>query len=294
MFVSLVAVFAACTILFYVSAVWCDKQKVSIICCDSDINTNYARAKKQTWKSLWMYSAWINTVFTWFVLFLMWQRNIATLGMVFGSIIYCIAIIVVCMVMLKKLRNIDKAYADKRTLTDAAEDDKNWIFGQFYYNKKDRHYMVESRMGTGTTVNLATKAGMITNIFGVLALVSIPVICIWMIMVEFTPIKVSVENETIICEQLKVEYEIPLSEIESYTIVEELPNMNKISGMGMDNVYIGTFEVWREGSFETFLNPQNELFIRLVMEDGEVYYISGTDDSTTAQLLDEIEMNVMK
>jgi hypothetical protein len=273
-----------------VSAVWCDKQKVSIICCDSDINTNYARAKKQTWKSLWMYSAWINTVFTWFVLFLMWQRKIATLGMVFGSVIYCIAIVVICMVMLKKLRNIDKAYADKRTLTDAAEDDKNWIFGQFYYNKKDRHYMVESRMGTGTTVNLATKAGMITNIFGALTLVSIPVICIWMIMVEFTPIKVSVENETIICEQLKVEYEIPLSEIESYTIVEELPNMNKISGMGMDNVYIGTFEVWREGSFETFLNPQNELFIRLVMEDGEVYYISGATNEDTGKLIDNIEM----
>ena len=150
--------------------------------------------------------------------------------------------------------------------------------------------MVESRMGTGTTVNLATKTGVITTIFAVLAMASLPIICIWMIMVEFTPIKVTVENEMIICEQLKVEYEIPLSEVESYTIIEELPQMNKLKGMGMDNVYIGTFEVWREGSFETFLNPQNELFIRLVMEDGEVYYISGVTDEDTGKLIENIEM----
>ena len=49
----LVAVFAVCTILFYLCAVWTDRQKVSVISSDSDANVNYARAKKQIWKNLW-------------------------------------------------------------------------------------------------------------------------------------------------------------------------------------------------------------------------------------------------
>ena len=38
--------FGLCTFLFYVTAIWTDKMKVSVICEDTDVNMNYARAKK--------------------------------------------------------------------------------------------------------------------------------------------------------------------------------------------------------------------------------------------------------
>ena len=188
------------------------------------------------------------------------------------------------MVQLKKLRQVDVAYADKKTLMNAEEDDRNWIFGMIYYNKNDKHFMVENRMGTGTSVNLANKAGLVTNIFAVFALLSIPILCIWMILVELTPISVTVENDTIICQQLSTEYEIPLSEITNYKVIEELPEMIKMNGIGMDNIYIGTFEVYREGTFETFLNPQNEMFLWIETED-EVYYVSGATDEMTEEVI---------
>lgn len=287
-FVWIVAIFAMCTILFYVSALWTDRQKVQVISLDSDINTNYARAKKQVWKNLWVYSAWTNTIFTWLVLLLMWQRAWAMAGLIIGTIAYGVAIMAICFLQIKKLRGIDKAYADKRTVMDAAEDDKNWIWGFIYYNKKDKHYMVENRMGTGTTVNLGTKAGMITEVIGFLTLLIIPIMCIWMFLAEFTPMQVAVKDDVIVCEHLKVEYEIPLSEIDSYTILEELPKLTKISGSGMEHLYSGTFEIWHEGTYEVFLNPQNETFIRIVTDD-EVYIISGVDDSVTKEILAKLE-----
>ena len=280
----MVAVFAVCTPLFYLCAVWSDRQKISVISCDSDTNINYARAKKQVWKNLWLISCWINTLFTWGMLLVAWQRQGAMRGIVIGAILYCIAIISVCMVQLKKLRQVDVAYADKKTLMNAEEDDRNWIFGMIYYNKNDKHFMVENRMGTGTSVNLANKAGLVTNIFAVFALLSIPILCIWMILVELTPISVTVENDTIICQQLSTEYEIPLSEITNYKVIEELPEMIKMNGIGMDNIYIGTFEVYREGTFETFLNPQNEMFLWIETED-EVYYVSGATDEMTEEII---------
>ena len=54
--------------------------------------------------------------------------------------------------------------------------------------------------------------------------------------------------------------------------------------IGMDNIYIGTFEVYREGTFETFLNPQNEMFLWIETED-EVYYVSGATDEMTEEVI---------
>lgn len=287
-FIVLVAVFAVCTLLFYLCAIWCDRQKISVISYDSDTNMNYARAKKQVWKNLWLACAWINTTFTWCMLFFTWQRSWGAWGIVIASVVYAIAVMAVCMMEIKRLWQIDVAYADKKTIIDAVEDDRNWILGMFYYNKKDKHYMVESRMGTGTTVNLANKAGFATSLFGVLALLCIPLACIWMILVEMTPISMTVENDKIICEQLSTEYEIPFSDITDYEVVEDLPEMTKMSGIGMDNLYQGTFEVYRQGTFETFLNPQNELFLWVETED-EVYYLSGATDEQTRGVIELVE-----
>lgn len=287
-FVKLVALFALCTLLFYLCALWCDRQKISVISCDSDINMNYARAKKQVWKTLWLICCWINTAFTWCMFLVTWQRQWGMWGIILGSVVYGVAVIVVCFCQLKKLQEIDRAYAGKKTLKNAAEDDKNWIFGMIYYNKNDKHFMVENRMGTGTAVNMATKAGLATNIFAALALFFIPIACIWMILVEMTPISMTVEQDRIICEQLSTEYEIPLSDIISYEVIEELPEMTKMSGIGMENLYQGTFEVYRQGTFETFLNPQNDLFLWVKTKDEE-YYLSGATDEQTGEVIELVE-----
>ena len=284
----IVTMFALCTYLFYACAVWSDKQKLVVICEDSDTNMNYARAKKQVWKNFSLVCAWVNTIFTWFILFLMWQSGMAVSGIIWGSIIYCVVICIATGWIIKKIWDINKAYESKRTLVDVADDDKNWLWGMVYYNKNDKHFMIESRLGTGTTVNLGNKAGMITTFLSVGVLLLLPVICIWMIMVEFTPIQVTVENDTIVCEQLNVDYEIPLSEIDSYEVVTELPDMIKVNGSGMDNLLIGTFEVYRDGMYEVFLNPQNDLFIKLTVDE-QSYYIGGVDDATTQIVIDAIE-----
>ena len=107
-------------------------------------------------------------------------------------------------------------------------------------------------------------------------------------MLDFTPINTKIEDEKIICTHLSVEYEIPLEEIESYTVITELPEMTKTRGNGMDNVLSGSFEIYREGIVETFLNPQNNLFIKIETDD-EMYYISGVDNAETQKIIDELE-----
>lgn len=289
----IVATFSACTYLFYFCAVWTDKQKITIICLDSDINMNYTRAKKQLWKKYWVICAWINTIFTWFMLLVMWKQEIAFLAILWGSIFYCILIIGVTVWLLNKLHHVNGQYEDKKTLVDSLDDDKYWIWGIIYCNKNDKHYMVENRLGTGTGVNLGNKAGLITVIIGCVALLSIPIMCVWLFLVEFTPMRTHIHDDVMICEQLTVAYELPLKEIDSYEILTELPRLSKVNGIGMDNLCSGTFKVYEDGAYdksvyEVFLNPQNTLFLKIKIGEQQ-YYISAKEDASTQKLLDRIK-----
>lgn len=284
----IVAIFALCTYLFYLGAVWTDKQKITVICEDSDTNMNFARAKKQAWKNYWLTCSWVNGAFTWMVLLFVWQRDWGMVWLVWGSVVYGVVIMAVTIWLIKKIKGINDAYESKRTVFDASDDDRHWIYGLMYYNENDKHIMVENRMGTGTAMNMATGVGKGSYFIATIALLSIPVICVWLIMLEFTPLDTKVVDDTIVCKHLSVEYEIPLEDIEEYTVVTELPDMTKVNGNGMDNIFSGTFEIYREGMFETFLNPQNDLFIKIETED-EMYYISGVDDGATQKIIDELE-----
>ena len=283
-----ILLFGMTTYLFYGVALWTDKQKITIICEDSETNLNFARAKKQIWKQLWLTVSWINGAFTWLVLLFMWKRDWGLMGVVWSSVVYGMVLIAVMYQMIRKLQHVNDAYDAKRTVIDAADDDRHWIYGLMYYNPNDKHLMVENRMGTGTAMNMATGVGKGLYIFSAIVMLIIPVLCGWIIMMEFTPLDTQVVDNTIICKHLSVEYEIPLEEIESYTILTDLPKMNKVMGNGMDNICSGTFEIYREGKFEAFFNPQNDLFIKIVTED-EVYYISGVDDAATQKIIDAIE-----
>ena len=288
-----VIVFALCSLLFYLSAVWTDRQKISVISEDSDTNMNFARAKKQLWKKFWMTGIWIHTAFTWFILFTMYFRERGMHLMVWGSVIYGAVIVFLAFGLVKKIQEVNEKYESKKTLINASDDDRYWWYGLMYYNKNDKHLMVENRMGTGTAMNMATGFGKGLYIFSSILMLIIPISSIWMLMLDFTPIRTVVVDHTIICSQISVEYEIPLEQIEEYVVVSELPELTKVMGTGMDRVLCGTFEIYREGIYETFLNPQNDLFIKIITED-EMYYISGGDDNETRKIITMIEQSKSK
>lgn len=284
----LIILFAILTILYHVCAIWTDKQKVAVICADSDINMNYARAKKLLWKKFWMAVTWVHTGFTWFMLIAMYFRESGMVWILWGTVGYGVVAIFATWWLLKRMQEINRKYEKNRTIVDASDDDRYWPYGLMYYNPNDKHKMVENRMGTGTAMNMATGVGKGMYIFAALCLLIIPVASVWITMLDFTPISTKVESETIICRHLSVEYEIPLEDIEDYTVITELPEVTKVSGNAMDNVLSGRYEIYREGMFEAFLNPQNELFIKITTDD-ETYYISGVDDAQTQKIIEQLE-----
>jgi hypothetical protein len=206
-----------------------------------------------------------------------------------GSMVYALATLLLCIPLMKQLRKIEAVYEAKRELNDNADDDRHWIWGIFYYNPADRHSMVPKKVGMGTTMNLATPVGKGSAILGaVVLMVTIPAMCIWLILDEFTPIRLAVEDEILYAKHLNVDYEIQVEDIEHVEKITELPSWSKSSGTAMDTLEKGTFFIRNVGKCEVFLNPENTEFLHF-SADGTDYYMSGSDDAQTEEIYQIIQ-----
>lgn len=167
------------------------------------------------------------------------------------------------------------------------EEDNSWIFGMFYYNPKDKHTMVTKRVGIGVTTNMATPVGKALDIIGAIALLLIPVMCVWMMLEEFMPIHLMLDQRTVVAKHITIDYEIPLSQVEGCSLIYELPSWSKTTGTAMERLEKGNFFIRNEGKCEVFLNPKNAVFIKFTAED-ITYYMGGYDNEETVRIYEQI------
>lgn len=280
----LVLSFSVLTAVIFWCAVWMDRQKVEVISSGSEVNLNYARAKKNLWKNMWLILAWLNTIF---MVFLMAAFEINQMSVVmWGCIVYTLVTLALMYYVWNRVLKVENHYGRQRDLP-VEDDDDNWIWGMFYYNKSDRHVMVSRRVGIGTTMNLATPFGMGFTVFGLACIAAMPLMCVWLVMEEFTPLQLAVTDDVLTATHIRVEYEIPVSDISEIALIDEKPKWSKVNGTGMDNLCKGTFHIRNEGRCEAFLNPQNAIFLQIETGEG-TYYMSAADDEETRRIYDLI------
>lgn len=282
-----VLLFALCTPMFYAAAGWMDRQRTAVVSYDSEINLNYARAKKQIWSRLWLACAWINTAFTIFSAFTLRNEKISVLWLLLGTIVYMALTLLCLLFSVWKASRLEARYEKKIDPLLNEDDDDCWKWGVFYYNKADKRTLVETRIGYGTATNFATPLGKGLLAFSAVAILSVPVLCIWLILVEFTPIKLDVKEDYLVAEQLKTDYRIAVFDITGLEIVDHLPELSKNAGTGMENLYKGNWHIVYAGNCEVFLNPQNKLFLKFTA-GGKLYYMSAAGDAKTREVYEEL------
>lgn len=283
---TLIGSFASVAPMFAAAAVWMDRQKTLPVSTDSDVNVNYARAKKNLWKNFWMYCSWVNAVYTISLLLTFDEDGRVTGVFWIGFVVYTLLTVVLCFLMLKKKAALDAAYEQKMDLAQP-DDDDNWLWGLVYCNPKDKHFMVEKRVGVGTTVNVATAGGKVFVVLIGATLLCVPLLCIYLFFTEFTPIHLTIEENQLVAEQMKEEHVIYLHSIDEVELVTELPQMSRNHGTSVANLMKGSYKVKDEGHCEVFLNPSNTVFIKLEAY-GETYYLGGFDDEETMEIYERL------
>ena len=285
----LILMLALLNVLILWVAQWMDRHKTEVISTQSDVNINYARAKKNIWKDFWLQSSWVTTAYVWvcaLTLIFSIRFDLAVLG---GCVVYSFVVIGLLFPVMRKVREVEARYEKERDIVVDSDDDRYWIGGLLYNNPRDKHTMVSQRVGMGTTINIATKAGKVWWGVSIIVILSLPVLLGWLIFEEFTPISLSINEDELHANHLKVEYELSIDEIENLEIVDDLPKLTKVVGSAMETLAKGSYRI--KGTGEKcilFLNPQNEKILRFEV-DGQTYYMSGYDDEQTQQVYDEIK-----
>ncbi len=280
--------FAGMTLMFAGFAFWMDKEKTAIVSSDSNVNVNYARARKNMWKNFWVAFAWFNTLYTVGILFyqVIEAKSTGMFWLLLG--LYVLFTVILLVWVIQKSKALEARYADKMDLK-VEGDDAHWLWGMLYCNPKDKHTMVNKRVGLGTTINFATPVGKGVAVFLIVTLLSMPVFGIWLILDEFTPIQLKVEENCVVAKHVTEKYRVPFEEVREAELLTELPNIGRNYGTSMDNIKKGNYRLRDESiSCEALLNPQNGLFIRLETED-EIYLFSGFDDEETRQVYEAMQ-----
>ncbi len=275
------------TLLFWLMAVWIDRQKTQIISNDSDVNINYTRAKKNQWLRFWVSCTWINVCYMISLPFSIDRMGKFNVVFTIATVCYTMVTLFVAFWTVKKMKMLDNAYESMRDI-EIPDDDDNWIWGMAYYNPRDKHSMIEKRIGVGTTINMASKGGKVFVAFCLLTLLSIPAVCVWCIMTEFTPIQLQVTNHQMIASHLTNEYTISKAAIQEIELLTELPEMSRNHGTDMDTLQKGSYYVEEEGNCDVFLNPQNDIFLR-VQTTSNIYYLSGCNDVQTREVYERMK-----
>ncbi len=280
--------FAALTFLFWMAAVWMDGLKTQVISNNSDINLNYNRAKKNLWKNFWIICSWIHVVYMGVLAFAWKEEQGIDITFWTATIIYTIGTFLMLVWLIAKKASLDKKYEEHMNLIEDDNED-NWLGGMIYYNPKDKHTMVEKRFGVGNTVNMARPSAKIMAGILLILFLQMPVVGIWCVLLEFTPIQLRVENNQLIASQMKEEIVIPLFSIKDVEVLTELPAMSRNHGTSMEELKKGSYMVKEDKTnCQVFLNPQNGKFLRIETSI-ETYYLSGFDDEETIAVFESIK-----
>lgn len=278
------------SLLCFLIGLLIDRKKSEVINLNSTVNLNYNRAKKHIWENYFLQLAWINSVFTYAIWGMLEDIIKSFIVIWLITILYSILVIYLCFHAWFKIMNIQQKFMAEAgsNLDDViTDDDKYWIWGMIYYNPNEGSTMVDKRFGEGMTINMASKAGKIISGVIILALLSIPAICTWLLFEEFTPINLEVSNHQLVAEQIKSEYRIDINHIDDATLITKLPKASRRMGTGLDNLLKGSFSVEGYGDCELCLNPKNDAFI-VVKTDQKTYIFSDDDNNGTEKVYQEI------
>lgn len=284
----------ACTALMWLCAWGIGRMRNEVISTDSTVNQNYNRIRITNWNHSFLGAAWLNVAYT-LVLWLYMEADLRHkaggpwfLLFLAASLLYAILLCAIFIRHYNILRANQKKLLEQAEALSGDEDD-NWIWGMFYYNPNDRHFMVNRRVGVGTTCNMATVGGKVLTGFGLAVMLISIIICASLIGEEFTSVDLSLNQNQIEASHRKTEYRVDLAEAESVELLTEgLPEVSKEYGTYMDNVGKGVF--WVKGYKECRLccNPANQVFIVITLKDQSRYIFSDKTDEETMVVYEQI------
>lgn len=249
------------------------RRKAEMVDSNATLTETLTRLRRQAWRRVWLWMAWLMALLPWCMAFYTTQPVVCMIATAALTIVFTAAAIW----QEFRLRAIQSRLTAASGRDFYVDEDDKWIWGMFYYNPNDTSLVVNARVGINTTVNMAWKPGKIIMGFSAIMLLLMPLFGVWMMVEERMPVELSIQGETLEAQHSGSHYEIPLGEIESAEILQELPRMTKIAGTGMDSVRKGQYNAGDYGRLTVCIDPRTGPWLLITDDAGEIYLLGDSD-----------------
>ncbi|MEL4105315.1 DUF5808 domain-containing protein [Oscillospiraceae bacterium WX1] len=258
------------------------RQKAEVIDENTALTAALTQVRRYNWAKSWVWTVWLSSFFS---LALWFFSSRADLILVL-SLLYSGILLFVLLRAEFKTREMQQKLSEDSGGTIYTDEDDYWFYGSFYSNPHDEHVLVNRRTGIGTTVNLARTPGKIMMGFVVLILLSMPLLGLWMMQEEFTPVTLLMTEQQLVARHTHDVYKIDVGSVQTVSLIESLPDGIRTNGTAMSSVLKGNFRFDGLGDCRVCLDPRTPPF--LVLTTDARTYILGSHDSAATRALYQV------
>ena len=169
-------------------------------------------------------------------------------------------------------------------LTDDDEYWKDsWFAGMIYCNPNDSSTMVEKRMGSGTTPNLATKKGR-AFYYGGMAFAAVVIIGISALLLfsdfSTTTMRIDGASHTVAIDTAFYGTKFDGASVKSVTLLDSIPNSSRTNGSDDGYSAVGHFTVDGYGPSLLYIHENKPPYIVVRLSDKYIFYNEQTREQT--------------
>jgi len=268
--------FALTAVLFWLCYYLIFRTRLDVFNENLTLTMALRRVRLYKWGKFWLVSTWLTGVLT----LLLWVFDNNVTAILITTIVYTILLIAVALYTEFGAREAQQKLTAGCTGKLYVDEDDQWIWGMFYYNPNDNHFLVNDRVGINMTINLAKKGAKTLMIISLALILAMPFIGVWMWVEESVPAGLVLSDTELIARHTRDQYVITLNTIESAELIDELRTTMKLNGANFENLYKGIFQVRDIGTARLCVQPQDPPFL-VVTAGGQVYIFNDADSDVT-------------
>jgi len=273
---------AVCVLSCWVCYRYLYRNRAELVDADQKLSQVLSHVRRRNWGKVWLYCAYSLASMS-IAMWLVFQKAVFGLVLILllSALLVCAAVRIEFLT--RRVQEKLTAESGKAWYTD--EDDK-WIWGLFYYNPNDTHAVINNRVGTNSTFNLARPAGKIVAGFTAVVLLTIPFMGFMFGGVGEKPLDLQISDSVITASYGSSLYEVEIDAIEEFELLEQLPQgLKRIYGVGAEKLLKGRFRSNELGNITLCLDPQCPPFLLIKTTDGSQFLLGSRDSAVTEAVL---------
>ena len=227
------------------------------------------RIRRCQWGKMWLLCAYSCAAMNWMAALTLYSETAMTISLV----VFMFVIVAASFCIEFKTRKLQEKLTADSGKDFYVDDDDKWIGGLVYYNPNDDRLIINDRVGTNSSVNLAKPAGKVIYGFLVLLLVTMP---LWGLLMGNGEIHTDITNEYVYIEGSMHKYTIETDDVISVQLLKELPAISRTGGTGMPEFLGGNFASKEYGKLKVCLNPTAPPYV--LVETTDTTYLLGTNN----------------